>query len=216
MNDRTIVLETDLTYIFPEIVVRDIRTGYEGYVVQADKLLELATALRDDLGYDYLSSITGVDYLPDGKMEVVYHIRKSTGGAPLVIKTQVQRENPVIASLISVYPGADFQEREAWDLLGIRFDGHPDLRRILMWEGFEGHPLRKDWREGYFEDENKPFKIRWPEGHIVRAEVKNPFGRNVDYPAGFNPEIWIPESETSLYAGLERRERKDDNTGGKT
>ena len=63
-----------------------------------------------------------------------------------------------------IYPGAEFQEREAWDLLGIRFEGHPDLRRILMWEGFDGHPLRKDWKEPYFEEEVKPFKTRWPEG----------------------------------------------------
>ena len=216
MSDQTVALESDLTYIFPEIVVRDTRPGYEGYILQADKLLEIAAALRDDLGYDYLSSVTGVDYLADNKLEVVYHIRKSTGGAPLVIKAQIPRDAPVIASLTSLYPGADFQEREAWDLLGIWFEGHPDPRRILMWEGFDGHPLRKDWREGYFEEENKPYKSRWPAGHIVRSETKNPFGRNVDFPAGFDPDSWIPEPETSLYAGLERMERKAEETGVKT
>ena len=216
MADVSVAIETDLTYIFPDVVIKDTRPGYEGYIVQADKLLEVALSLRDNLGYDYLSSLTGVDYLPEGKMEVVYHIRKSTGGSPLVIKAQVPRESPVIASLTSVYPGAEFQEREAWDLLGIWFEGHPDPRRILMWEGFEGHPLRKDWREGYFEEENKPYKSRWPEGHIVRAESKNFFGKNVDYPAGFNPDSWIPSTETSLYAGLERMDRVDDETGVKT
>lgn len=216
MTDQMIAIDTDLTYIFPDKVTRDTRTGYEGYIVEPGELLSVATALRDDFGYDYLSSVTGVDYLPDEKMEVVYHIRKSTGGVPLVIKVQLPRENPVVSSLTSIYPGADFQEREAWDLFGIHFEGHKDLRRILMWEGFDGHPLRKDWREGYFEEDNKPFKSRWPAGHILRSESKNPFGRNVDYPAGFDPDQWEPQTETSLYAGLERMERIDEETGIKT
>ena len=212
-EQTTLALETDLGYIFPEILTRDERPGYEGYIVKTDRLIEFATALRDNIGYDYLTSVTGVDYPQDGKLEVVYHVRKSTGGAPLNFKVQVPREQPVVPSLVPVYPGADFQEREAWDLLGIRFAGHPDLRRILMWEGFDGHPLRKDWREGYFEEEGKPFKNRWPAGQIVRSETKNPFGRNVDYPAGFDPESWVPETETALYAGLGKMERQSEETG---
>ncbi len=107
-------------------------------------LIEFARTIRDELGYDYLSSVTAVDYLPDDQFEVVYHAYQSTGGPGLNFKVQVPRDNPVVPSLVSVYPGADFQEREAWDLMGIRFEGHPNLKRILMWEGFEGHPLRKD------------------------------------------------------------------------
>jgi NADH-quinone oxidoreductase subunit D/NADH-quinone oxidoreductase subunit C/D len=213
MSDQTIALETDLVHIFPEIVTRDERSGYEGYIVKKDHLASFAQRLRDDLGYDYLSSVTGVDYLPEGKMEVVYHIRKSTGGTPLVIKAQVERENPVVPSLVPIYPGAEFQEREAWDLLGIKFEGHPDLRRILMWEGFNGHPLRKDWKEGFYEDEGKPFKSRWPVGHYVSSEQKNPLGTNVDYPAGFDPESWVPEPEVALYAGLGKMERRIEETG---
>jgi NADH-quinone oxidoreductase subunit C/D len=212
MSHSEIALETDLTYIFPQILIPDARPGYEGYIISTEYLLDFVTALRNDIGYDYLSSVTGVDYIADEKMEVVYHVRKSTGGAPLVFKVQLPRENPVVASVVPVYPGAEFQEREAWDLLGIRFDGHPDLRRILMWEGFDGHPLRKDWREGYFEDDGKPFKSRWPEGHFRHSETSNPFGKNVDYPAGFDPEKWTPEPETALYAGLDEMER-DEETG---
>ena len=79
-------------------------------------------------------------------MEVVYHAFKTTGGPGIVFKVQVPRQDPIeVPSLISVYPGVELQEREAWDLLGIQFTGHPDLRRILMWEGFAGHPLRKDY-----------------------------------------------------------------------
>jgi len=213
MSNPTMALESDLLHIFPDMLSRDERAGYQGYIVKADYLLPFMLKLRDDLGYDYLSSLTGVDYMPDGKMEVVYHIRKSTGGSPLVVKAQIARENPVIASLVPIYPGPEFQEREAWDLLGIKFDGHPDLRRILTWEGFAGHPLRKDWKEGYYEEEGKPFKSRWPAGYYKSAEQKNPLGMNVDYPAGFDPESWVPEPEVALYEGLSKMDRLDEQTG---
>ncbi len=180
----------------------DERPGYTGYVVAVDSLLDFMKAARDEFGYDYLSSLTGVDYLPDAQMEVVYHLYKTTGGPALVVKTQVPRERAVVPSLVSIYPGADFQEREAWDLLGIRFEGHPNLLRILMWEGFEGHPLQKDWKEPYFEEEVKPFKSRWPGGEAFRIEEKVPFGGNVQYPAGFDPEHWLPEGEGALYKSL--------------
>ena len=195
-------LEALLPHSFSEAVMRDERKGYSGYIIKPDHLTSFATHLRDHLGYDYLNSVTGVDYLPEGKMEVVYHTSQTIGGPVLVFKTQVPREDPVVPSLVTIYPGAEFQEREAWDLLGIRFEGHPDLRRILMWEGFEGHPLRKDWREAYYEEDGKPFKSRWPEGNVLRIEDKNPFKKNVDYPAGFDPESWTPEGEDALYAAL--------------
>ena len=216
MSELMLNIDTDLAAHFPESVVADERKGYEGYLVSPDKLVEVATALRDEMGYDYLTSLTGVDYLPDGRMEVVYHLCRSTGGAPLVLKTQVSRENSVVPSLVPIFPGADLQEREAWDLLGIRFEGHPDLRRVLMWEGFDGHPLRKDWREAYYEEDTKPFKARWPEGKVSRAETKNPFNKNVDYPTGFNPETWVPEGEAALYAGMGKIERGGDGGGLQT
>jgi NADH-quinone oxidoreductase subunit D/NADH-quinone oxidoreductase subunit C/D len=201
---------------FPNSVTPDDRKGYEGYIVQADQLVEVATALRDEFGYDFLSSVTGVDYLPDGFMEVVYHLYRSTGGTALVIKARSPREDSVVPSLVPVYPGAEFQERETWDLLGIRFEGHPDLRRILMWEGFNGHPLRKDWREPFFEEDNKPFKSRWPDGNVWRIEDKNPFENNVEYPAGFNPETWVPDNDAALYAGLGLIEKPGEGSGIKT
>jgi NADH:ubiquinone oxidoreductase subunit D/NADH:ubiquinone oxidoreductase subunit C len=213
MGNPNIALESDLLHIFPEFLVRDERAGYSGYIVKSEHFSNFMYRIRDDLGYDYLTSVTGVDYLPDGKMEVVYHIRKSTGGSPLVVKAQVDRSNPVLPSLVPVFPGAEFQEREIWDLFGIRFEGHPDLRRILMWEGFAGHPLRKDWKEGYFEEEGKPFKSRWPAGYYKSSEEKNPLGTNVDFPAGFDPDTWVAEPEAALYANLEKLERKDESTG---
>lgn len=187
---------------FPDLLQLDERQGYAGYLVPPEKLVEFATRLKDEHGYDYLSSVTGVDYLPDEKMEVAYHAYKTSGGPATVFKVQVPREKPVVPSLVGVWPGADFQEREAWDLLGIRFAGHPNLRRILMWEGFDGHPLRKDWLEAYYEEEGKPFKNRWPGGEVYRIEDKLPFGKNVKYPAGFTPDGWVPEGDAGLYAGV--------------
>ncbi len=203
---------------FPEAVTRDEREGFSGYLVEPDHLVRFATELRDDMGYDYLSSVTAVDYIDDGKMEVVYHAYNTSGGAALLFKSQVPRDEPTLPSLVSVYPGADFQEREAWDLFGIRFAGHPNLRRILMWEGFHGHPMRKDYQEAFYEQEHKPFETRWPEGDVYRIEDKTPFFKNVKYPQGFNPEGWEPEADETLYAGMGQviqREQIDGSGNGR-
>jgi len=190
---------------FPNVVTADARPGFTGFIVEKDSLIEVATAIRDEFGFDLLTAVTGVDYFPENKMEVVYHAYRTTGGLGLVFKVQVPRVDPVeVPSLIHLWPGVDLQEREAWDLLGIKFTGHPDLRRILMWEGFEGHPLRKDWKEGFYEEETKPFKSRWPDGQFYMAEDKNPFKDNLTFPTNFDPEKWIPEGDALLYGALAR------------
>lgn len=222
MSDSTIKTspelsrELDLAERFPDAVSADTRKGYEGYIVKAEKLIEVATYLRDQLGYDFLSSVTGVDYFPEDIMEVVYHAFRSVGGSALVFKVQTSRDNSVVPSLYSVYPGVDLQEREAWDLLGIQFDGHPDLRRILLWEGFNGFPLRKDWKEAYYEEDGKPFKSRWPDGQVHRFEETIPFSNNVDYPAGFDPDTWAPDNDSKLYASLSRSKLPDGSSALKT
>jgi NADH-quinone oxidoreductase subunit C/D len=198
---------------FPGAVRGDEREGYQGFIVDSDKLVAIAEVLKNQLGYDYLSSITGVDYLPEDKMEVVYHAFRSDGGPALIFKVQIPRNNPVVPSLVPLFPGADFQEREAWDLLGIRFSGHPNLRRILTWEGFAGHPLRKDWREPYFEEEGKPFSTRWPGGEVRRIEDQVAYHKNVQYPPDFAPERWIPEADASLYAGVGQIQSKNGGNG---
>ena len=204
MNEQIIEIkphEQEIITRFPDWLSADEREGYHGLMVGSENLLALMETLRDEYGYDFLSSVTGVDYLSEEKMEVVYHLFKSTGGAILEIKVQIPRSDPVIPSLMDLFPGADFQEREAWDLLGIRFEGHPDLKRILMWEGFAGHPLRKDWQEVFFEGEFKPYEDRWPEGKVSKIEENNPYKENIEYPKGFNPETWIPEGEELLFTG---------------
>jgi len=190
---------------FPDAVKADTRQGYGGVIVDRGQLVEVARAIRDELGFNYLSSATGVDYLGienQDHMEMVYHAYRTSGGPALVFKAQSPRDNSEVPSLVEVYPGADFQEREAYDLLGIKFSGHPNLKRILMWEGFEGYPLRKDWKEAYYEEEQKPFESRWPRGYARRAEELNMFGKNVKYPADLDLSRLNDTTENKLYAGM--------------
>jgi NADH-quinone oxidoreductase subunit C/D len=169
---------------------------FTGLIVAREHLVDVATHLRDELGYRYLASVTGVDY-PQGmdglapRFEVVYHLCQ-TSGAPLTLHVHASREDPAVPSLAPLFPSAIVQEREAWDLLGIRFEGHPDLRRILLWEGFDGHPLRKDWHEVYYEEDHKPFESRYPAGEPVQAESRTPLGNNLRYPEGWSFEDWRP------------------------
>src|SRR5689334_387509 len=195
----------DLVTRFPSFVTAETRPSFTGFLVNKENLVEVATAIRDEFGFDLLTAVTAVDYYPEDKMEVVYHAYKTTGGPGLVFKVQVPRADPIeVPSLVHLWAGADFQEREAWDLHGIKFTGHPDLRRILMWEGFEGHPLRKDWKEPFYEEETKPFKTRWPDGQFYMAEEKNPFHDNLNFPKNFDPEKWVPEKDQLLYSSLDK------------
>lgn len=128
---------------FPGIQIQMVN---EGLVLKAEDLLRVAKFLKDseEFKLDYLSVITAVDYMEF--LESVYHlysVDKRVG--PVVLKVRVPRNQPKIPSLVSIFRGAEFQEREAYDMMGIVYEGHPDLRRIFMWEGFEGYPLRKDY-----------------------------------------------------------------------
>ena len=94
---------------------------------------------------DYVANLTAVDYPPD-RMDMVYHLYSmAQKHGPITLRASLPRATPVIDSLVPIYRGAEFQEREVYDLYGVRFDGHPDLRRILMWDEFVGHPMRKDY-----------------------------------------------------------------------
>ncbi len=157
------------------------------------KTVELLKA-SGDLPYDYLANLTSVDYTDC--FEVVYHLCSiEKQGKPLELRVRTDKTNPSVPSLTPLFPGADFQEREVWDMMGIAFEDHPDLKRILTWEGFEGYPLRKDYLEAYYEEPIKMFSSRWKEGHHKRAETRVPFGDNVRYPKGFDPISYVPRDE---------------------
>ncbi len=126
--------------------------GDDTLVVNPARVLDAMRTLRDDeeLSMSFLADLTAVDYLGrDPRFEVVYHLRSMKTGARLRVKAPLAEPedgtNPAIASVVPLWPGANWFEREVWDLYGIKFAGHPDLRRILMYEEFVGHPLRKDY-----------------------------------------------------------------------
>lgn len=116
-------------------------------LVPAEKIVEVARFCRDDdhLEMGSLHQISGVDYLADEKIQVVYHLESITRNQYMVLKVDVPRDEPIVPSVCELWPSADWLERETYDLIGVLFDGHPNLRRILCSEDWEGHPLRKDY-----------------------------------------------------------------------
>ena len=126
-------------------------------VVRREALKELARFLRDDptMAFNLLTDATAVDYLtyparqdPTGsptRFELVYHIYSLEHNRRVRVKVPVEMRDPVVDSLVELWPAANWFEREIWDMFGIRFAGHPNLKRLLMYEEFQGHPLRKDY-----------------------------------------------------------------------
>ena len=116
-------------------------SSQESLVVKSDSLLVVADFLKDTeiLKFDYLNYVTAVDYY--SYFEVVYQLTSLEHNHTVVIKTRsYDRENTAVPSVIGLWQGADFQEREIYDLMGIKFEGHPNMKRIFLWEGFPGHP----------------------------------------------------------------------------
>ncbi len=123
-----------------------IDSSGDGLLVKGESLFDLFSFLKTTSGldFDYLSTITAVDYYD--YFEVIYQLVSIKHNHSLVLKTRCyDRENPAVPSVVKLWRGADFQEREIYDLMGVSFEGHPNLKRIVLWEGFEGHPLRKDY-----------------------------------------------------------------------
>ena len=115
-------------------------------VVDPKRIETVMRFLRDEVDFDMLTDLTAVDYLGEvPRFEVVYHLYATGTNQRVRIKARVAEEAAEIASVAALYASANWMEREVFDLYGIRFDGHPDLRRILLYDEFEGHPLRKDY-----------------------------------------------------------------------
>ena len=116
--------------------------------IEPQRVREVARFLKEEpqLEFNFLNAVSAVDYIE--YFEVLYHLTSFEHNHSAVVKTRVYgRENPSVPSVVEVWPGADFQEREVWDLMGVAFEGHPNLKRIMLWEGFPGHPLRRDFED---------------------------------------------------------------------
>ena len=115
-------------------------------LADAEQIFDVCQFAKRSLGFDYLVDICSVDnYGEDPRWTVIYHLRGLANGQDLRLKTDVSEEKSELPSVLPVWRTANWHEREVYDLMGIRFSGHPDLRRILMWEGYPYHPLRKDF-----------------------------------------------------------------------
>ncbi len=115
--------------------------------VRVENWRQVAEFLRNDpvLKMDWLSNLSGIDYTADNQMCVAYDLWSFDLRHHFAVKVYSPRNTPVFPTVIDLWPGADWHEREAFDLLGIQFEGHPDLRRILLADDWEGFPLRKDY-----------------------------------------------------------------------
>lgn len=184
-----------------EIIKNPSPSGQDSILVDNQHAVEVARFLKEAEGlrFDYLSNVTGVDWLDrteeekitytkiidgierlivetrehfyPGYLEAVYHLYSiELGHGPLILRLRTgnRTDDVSVPSLTPVWRGAEFQEREVYDLFGIKFMGHPDLRRILMWEGFEGHPMRKD----YVEPDDYEYEPT-PHGDVLKKASKH-------------------------------------------
>ncbi len=149
------------------LVSSSINFGDAEVCVDAKNLIELMSGVRLDpeLQLNLFVNVTAVDYLDlrPNRFEVVYHLLSLSHLHRLRVKVQLPEDNPVLPSLTHLWSGAIFMEREVFDMYGIKFEGHPDLRRILMYDEFEGHPLRKDY----------PVQLKQPRVQLRAPEVHN-------------------------------------------
>lgn len=160
---------------FPNTV---IETSETSVTVPADRIIEVALFLRDDdeLDCKYLNCLTGIDWLDH--FDVVYVLTSMAKNHTLTVEARTSHEDPNVPSVGGVWQGALLQEREVYDLMGISFSGHPDLKRIFLWEGFPGHPLRKDFlaMQGGYKPGLQRFPYEFPEGQREYPNLNQPDG----------------------------------------
>jgi NADH-quinone oxidoreductase subunit C len=142
--------------------------GDETIVIKREDALSIFRALKEDprFAFNFLVDLSAVDFLgQEPRFEVVYHLYSIRLSHRLRVKIRVTEDDASVPSVSSLWKGANWLEREAWDMFGIRFTDHPDLRRILMYEEFRGHPLRKDYRVDKRQplvEERDPITNPWP------------------------------------------------------
>lgn len=132
---------------FPDFILgqKEFRGEYS-LTISRDGIQSVCRWAKETLGFDYLADISSVDHMgEDPRFEVVYELYSMTDRIHLRLKVFVGEDDPEVDTVVPVWATANWHEREVWDMMGIRFREHPDLRRILMWEGYPYHPLRKDF-----------------------------------------------------------------------
>ena len=151
--DGTAILARLLERLGDRVLGTQDYRGDHTAVLSREGIAAALAFCRDEatLGFDLLVDVTAVDYLrfpgrEDGpRFEVVYHLYSTAHNHRIRLKVPVEQDDPVVPTASGLWPIANWLEREVWDMFGIRFEGHPDLRRLLLYEEFEGHPLRKDY-----------------------------------------------------------------------
>lgn len=131
----------------------DLMTYPPTLVAEPEQIVQVSQALRDEFAFNFLCELTAVDYWPEQqpRFHLIYGYYSHTNNSRMAIRVPLNGDYPTIPTLEGVYKGANWHERELWDMFGIKFEGHSDLRRILMPHDWEGHPLRKDYPLGYEE-----------------------------------------------------------------
>jgi len=147
-----------------DLAFREFR-GQTSVVVPLASLHDVLAMLKGQFGFDYLVDVTCVDYLEyrdaTDRFGMVYLLARVDTNERITVRTFVNDPEPTVPSVVDLWAGADWLEREVWDLFGIRFDGHPDLRRVVLPDAFEAHPLRKDYPlQGRGERHNFPVITR--------------------------------------------------------
>ena len=135
---------------FPSAKVDYVRPRRLKFTVPPESLIDAALFARDELRFDHIAAVSGTDYIAKNEIEVIYFVGSVRPGMEdlvIAVATRVPRDNPVVDSMVEVWHGAEYHERETFEMLGVKFTGHPDLRRILLPEDWDDiPPLRKDFR----------------------------------------------------------------------
>jgi NADH:ubiquinone oxidoreductase subunit C len=135
---------------FPGIKVDYVRPRRVKVTATPEQVRDVALFARDQLGFDHIGTVSGTDYIAHGEIEIIYFVgslsRPGNEDLILAVAERPKRENPVVPSLVEVWPGAEYHERETYEMLGVNFQGHPDLRKLLLPEDWNDlPPLRKDY-----------------------------------------------------------------------
>jgi len=149
MDEQTLL--GSVTRLNPAVTLATRKANHPAVQVPVENLYGVLSSLRDDkaLAFDQLLTHTAVDWMETGKFELLYVLFSTQHGHTLLVSSEVSRDNPVAPTVSKLWRIAEWQEREVYDLFGVQYDGHQDLRRLFLEDDWVGHPLRKDYRDDF-------------------------------------------------------------------